>query len=41
MVFGLASGMALASLLLVLMIPRHPAKGNETIFAGRARAVAE
>jgi len=41
MVFGLASGMALASLLLVLMIPRHPAKGNETIFAHRANVAAE
>jgi MFS transporter len=41
MVFGLAAGLALASLLLVLMIPRHPAKGNETIFTRRARAAAE
>ncbi|SHI88427.1 hypothetical protein SAMN04488012_103204 [Palleronia salina] len=30
-VFGLAAGMAATSLMLALMIPRHPAPGNETI----------
>lgn len=35
-VFGLAAGIAVISLVLSLMIPRHPAQGNETIFAGRA-----
>ncbi|TMV12572.1 MFS transporter [Arenibacterium halophilum] len=34
-VFALASGMALTSLCLALMIPRHPEPGNETIFAAR------
>ena len=37
-VFLLASGMALVSLSLALMIPRHPEPGNETIFS---RMVAE
>ncbi len=32
-VFGLASGMALVSLMLACFIPRHPAPGNETRFA--------
>jgi hypothetical protein len=32
-VFALAAGMAAISLLLALMIPRHPEPGNETIFA--------
>ncbi|MFK7867650.1 MAG: MFS transporter [Roseobacter sp.] len=32
-VFILAAGMAGISLILALMIPRHPEKGNETIFA--------
>ncbi|APZ51954.1 Major Facilitator Superfamily transporter [Salipiger abyssi] len=32
-VFGLAAAMALASLGLALMIPRHPEPGNETIFS--------
>ena len=32
-VFGLAAGMAATSLLLALMIPRHPEPGHETIFA--------
>jgi predicted MFS family arabinose efflux permease len=36
-VFGLAAGMAATSLCLSLMIPRHPAPGNETVFS-RARA---
>ncbi len=39
MVFGLAAGMALASLLLVLLIPRHPSQGNETIFSRRSAPV--
>ncbi|PIE11219.1 MAG: MFS transporter [Rhodobacterales bacterium] len=34
-VFGLAAGMACISLALALMIPRHPAPGHETVFAGR------
>ncbi len=34
-VFGLAAGMALASVLLALLIPRHPEKGFETIFSKR------
>lgn len=34
-VFGLAAGMAIASFLLVLLIPRHPEPGNETIFSTR------
>jgi hypothetical protein len=42
MVFGLAAGMALTSLFLVMLIPRHPDKGNETIFSRRgARMPAE
>ncbi|MBM1221524.1 MFS transporter [Ponticoccus sp. SC2-23] len=32
-VFVLAAGMALASLVLALLIPRHPAPGNETILS--------
>ncbi|MGR3375254.1 MFS transporter [Salipiger abyssi] len=32
-VFGLAAAMALASLGLALMIPRHPEPGNETVFS--------
>jgi len=41
-VFGLAACMALISLALSLMIPRHPEPGNETIFARlRAPAPAE
>jgi hypothetical protein len=32
-VFGLAAGMALISLLLALLIPRHPEPGNETVFS--------
>jgi len=39
-VFVLAAGMAGTSLVLALMIPRHPMKGNETIFA-RVLAPAE
>ncbi|MFT4716089.1 MAG: hypothetical protein ACI861_001408 [Paracoccaceae bacterium] len=42
MVFGLAAAMAVTSLMLVLLIPRHPDKGNETIFSNRrARQPAE
>jgi hypothetical protein len=41
-VFGLAAGMALTSLALALLIPRHPAEGNETIFSrGSPRVLAE
>lgn len=32
-VFGLATGMALTSLMLALMVPRHPEPGNETVFS--------
>ncbi len=38
MVFMAAAGMAIVSLLLSLLIPRHPVAGNETIFS-RLRAV--
>ncbi|EEW24457.1 MFS transporter [Rhodobacter ferrooxidans] len=34
-VFGLASGMALTSFLLSLLVPRHPERGNETRLSGR------
>jgi hypothetical protein len=34
-VFVLAAGMAFLSLLLSLLIPRHPDAGNETVFASR------
>ncbi|MDP2740444.1 MAG: MFS transporter, partial [Pseudorhodobacter sp.] len=34
-VFGLAAAMAGVSLALALLIPRHPEKGNETIFSAR------
>ncbi len=40
-VFGLAAGMAAVSLGLALMIPRHPEKGRETVFAPRIAAPAE
>ncbi len=40
-VFGLAAGMALVSLGLAMMIPRHPEPGNETIFSGYMPAPAE
>ncbi|EPX75733.1 MFS transporter [Salipiger mucosus] len=40
-VFGLAAGMALTSLGLSLLIPRHPAPGHETILAGGLPAPAE
>jgi hypothetical protein len=35
-VFGLAAGMASISLVLALLIPRHPEPGNETIFTARS-----
>lgn len=34
-VFVLAAGMAITSLVLALMIPRHPEPGNETVFTRR------
>ncbi|WP_170390659.1 MFS transporter [Ruegeria arenilitoris] len=40
-VFGLAAGMAMISLALSLLIPRHPEPGNETIFSKYAPAPAE
>src|SRR6056297_2534461 len=40
-VFGLAAGMALVSLGLAMMIPRHPEPGNESIFSGYMPAPAE
>jgi len=41
-VFGIAACMAAVSLLLALMIPRHPREGRETIFArGSAPVLAE
>jgi len=41
LVFFVAAGMAILSLLLSLLIPRHPEKGNETIFSRLATAPAE
>lgn len=40
-VFMLAAGMAGVSLMLALLVPRHPAPGNETIFCRLAPAPAE
>lgn len=40
-VFGLAAAMAATSLILALMIPRHPEAGNETIFSRFMPAPAE
>lgn len=40
-VFALAAGMAAASLLLAMMIPRHPAPGHESVFAHILAAPAE
>ncbi|QHQ37201.1 MFS transporter [Algicella marina] len=41
MVFGLAAAMALVSLGLAMLIPRHPSAGHETIFQKRLLAPAE
>jgi len=41
LVFLAAAGMAIGSLLLALMIPRHPVEGNETIFKRRVPQAAE
>jgi hypothetical protein len=42
LVFTLAAVMALVSLGLSCLVPRHPAPGNETVFAKfRSRAAAE
>ena len=40
-VFALAAGMAGVSLILALMIPRHPEPGRETIFSRGLPAPAE
>ncbi len=40
-VFFLAAGMACVSLLLAMLIPRHPVPGHETIFCAGVPAVAE
>lgn len=40
-VFFLAAGMAGISFILAMMIPRHPAPGNETVFAAAVPAVAQ
>ena len=40
-VFGFAALMAMVSLGLALLIPRHPEKGHETVFAGLAPSPAE
>lgn len=40
-VFGMAAAMACVSLLLALMIPRHPMRGRETIFSREVAAPAE
>jgi len=40
-VFLLAAGMAGTSLLLAMLIPRHPEPGHETILSGAAPAPAE
>ncbi|WP_108385066.1 MFS transporter [Yoonia sediminilitoris] len=41
LVFMLAAGMAVVSLLLSMLIPRHPAPGHETTLQGRLLAPAE
>ena len=41
LVFLMAAGMAIISLLLSLLIPRHPAPGHETVFQVRLVAAAE
>ncbi|HHI71273.1 MAG TPA: MFS transporter [Rhodobacteraceae bacterium] len=40
-VFVLAAGMAATSLVLALMIPRHPEKGHETVFSRKVVAPAQ
>ena len=40
-VFVLAAGMASVSFALALLIPRHPAKGHETVFQSRLEIAAE
>lgn len=40
-VFVLAAGMAVTSLILSMMIPRHPTKGHETVFSRGRAGVAE
>ena len=40
-VFMLAGGMASVSFMLALLIPRHPAKGHETVFQARLLTAAE
>lgn len=40
-VFGIAASMAVVSMLLALLIPRHPAPGNETVFSRWLAAPAE
>ncbi|TDK51786.1 MFS transporter [Antarcticimicrobium luteum] len=40
-VFGLAAGMAMTSLCLAMLIPRHPEPGNETVLARFVPAPAE
>lgn len=40
-VFAFAAVLAAASLVLAAMIPRHPAPGNETVFASGTAVVAE
>lgn len=40
-VFALAAAMAAVSLILALLIPRHPTKGHETIFSRAAPVMAE
>ncbi|WP_333715201.1 MFS transporter [Yoonia sp.] len=41
LVFLMAAGMAMVSLVLSLLIPRHPAPGHETVFQTRLLAAAE
>ena len=36
MVYALAAGLALVSLVLAFLVPRHPAEGNETMLTARA-----
>ena len=41
LVFLIAAGMAIISLFLSCLVPRHPAPGHETVFQGRLLAAAE